>query len=79
MAKGSNQQSVGIGPIHFHNNDHINTQLDNTGNSLVELQPKQALHSVVYSISEVNSSYSFNLLIYFKQSRWWGMNVMNDK
>ena len=55
MNKGSNQQSVEILPIPFHNilstDDPINSQLDNTVKHLVALQPTYPLHSVVYPIS----------------------------
>ena len=41
------KNSVEIHPIPFQNNIPINDQLDNTGKSLVELQPKLPLHYVV--------------------------------
>ena len=46
--------------IPFQNDDTINSQLENTGHFLVALQPTPPLHSVVYPISEANSSDTFN-------------------
>ena len=47
VEKGPKQQYVEIQTIPFNNNDPINTQLENTGKYLVELQPKFPLHYVV--------------------------------
>ena len=46
------QQYVDIIPIPFQNDDPINVQLENTGKTLVALQPKSLLYYVVYSISK---------------------------
>ena len=67
--KGTEQQSIGIMPIPYHNDNPLNSQLEKTGIILVALQPKYPLHSVVYLISEAKSSTSFNLLIIFKRYR----------
>ena len=63
------QQFDEIWPINFLNDDVINAQLVNKGKSLVALKSKYPLNSVVYPISEVNSSNPLNELICFKQSR----------
>ena len=47
MKKGPNQQFVDIRPIPFQNYDPINAQIENTGKSLVLLQPISPLHYVV--------------------------------
>ena len=78
MKKGPKQQFVEIRPIPFQNDDHMNAQLENTGKISVLLKPKSSLHSVVYPISEANSSSPFNFLIRFKQNKSWEMNIMND-
>ena len=70
--KVPNQQSVEIRPIPFHNHDLINYQIENTGKSLVALQPTSLLHSVVYPISESNPPTPFNLLILFKFKKVMG-------
>ena len=54
MEKEPKKKSVEIWHIPFHNDDPLNYHLENTGNFLVELQPKNPLHSVVYPISEAN-------------------------
>ena len=41
------KKSVDIWPTPFQNDDPIYAQLDNTGNVLVELQPKPQLNSIV--------------------------------
>ena len=69
MEKGPKQQYVDIRPITFQNEYYINNHLDNTGMFLVVSQPTSQLYSVVYPISEANSSTKFNLLIRFKQNR----------
>ena len=69
MEKGPKQQYVDIRPIPFQNEYYINNQLENTGMFLVVSQPTSQLYSVVYPISEANSSTKFNLLIRFKQNR----------
>ena len=66
MEKGTKKQSVKICPTPFQNDDPINYQLENTGKISVALQPKYPLNSVVYPISEANSSTSFNLLMRFR-------------
>ena len=47
MEKLPRNNSVEIHPIPFQKNIILNDQLDNTGKSLVELQPKLPLHYVV--------------------------------
>ena len=69
MWKGPKQKYVEFQPVTFQNYDPINAQIDNTGIICVVLQPTSTLHSVVYTISEANSSTPFNLLIQFKQNR----------
>ena len=66
MEKGPKQQSVEICPKPFRDYDPINYQLNNTGMFLVAFQPISPLHSIVYPISEANSSTPFNLLIRLK-------------
>ena len=63
--KGPKQQYVDIRPLPFQNDDPINAHIDKTGKSLVALQPKSPLHSVVSLISGANSLITFNLLICF--------------
>ena len=40
IEKVPKKQSVEVWPTPFHNDDPINSQLENTGNVLVALQPK---------------------------------------
>ena len=67
IEKGPKQQSVDIRPTPFQDYDPINYQIENTGNSLVALQPKSRLHSIAYPVSYPNSSTPFNLLILLRQ------------
>ena len=69
MEKGLNQHYVDIITISFQNDDFINSQLENMGKLLVALQPKSPLHSVVYPISEANSSTLFRFLVRFNKNR----------
>ena len=69
MEKGPNQQYVDIRPITFHNDDHMNVQIEKTDKHLASLQPKSLLHSIVYLISEAKSSTPFHLLIRLKRNR----------
>ena len=69
MEKVLKKQSIDIWPIRYQNYDPINAQLDNTGKSLVALQPTSPLHSVLYPIPEAKSSTLFNLLIRFRQNK----------
>ena len=66
MDKVPKQQSVDIWPIPFQNYHPINAHIDNTGKSLVALQPKSSLHYVTYPISEEKSSTPFNLFLRLK-------------
>ena len=65
MEKVPKKKSFEIQPIPFQNDDPINYQLENTGKTLVALQPKpkSPLHYVVCPISEAKSSTKFNFLI----------------
>ena len=45
---------------------------------VVVLQLESQLYSSLYLISEAKSWTPFHLLIRFKKTRWWEMNVMND-
>ena len=74
--EGPKQQYVETRTTNFHNYNLINSQIENTGKSLVALQPTSQLHSVVYPILEANPSTPFNLLIRFKQRQVMG-NEMN--
>ena len=69
MEKGPKQPYIDIIHIHFQNDNHINDLLDNKGKHLVALEPNTKLHSVVYLVSEANSSTPLNLLIQLKQNR----------
>ena len=69
MEKGPKQQYVEIWTVPFHNYDPINAQVENTGKNLVVSQPTYPLYSVVYPISEANSSITFNLMIHFRKNR----------
>ena len=64
--KEPKKQYVEIWRVPFHSDDTISAQLDNTGKSIVILQPTYPLHYILYPISEVNSSTKYNLLIRFK-------------
>ena len=66
MYKGPKQQSFDIRTIPFYNDYSINSQLENTGNISVPMQTKSPLNSVVYPISEANSSTPYKLLTHFK-------------
>ena len=46
IEKVLNQKYVDIQPIPFQNDDPISSQLENTGNIIVALQPKSPLHSI---------------------------------
>ena len=78
MDKVPKQKFVEIRSTPFQNDDPTRAQLDNTGKSVVALQPKSPLHYVVYAIIEANSSTTFNLLIRLDKNRWWVINVIND-
>ena len=69
MDKVPKKKSFEICNIAFHNDDPINAHLDNTGKTLVVLQPKSPLHYVVRPISESKSSTQSNLLMFFKRNR----------
>ena len=77
MEKELKQQSFDIWSIPFSNDSSLNCKLEETSKCLVALQPESPLHSVVYPISEANSSTPFNLMICFNKDRLWKMNVMN--
>ena len=72
MGKGPKKQSIDIQIRPLQNDDPINYHLDNTGKLLVAFQSTYPLNSVVYPISEENSSTLFSLLIRFKKGHVMG-------
>ena len=55
MEKGPKKQYIEIWPTLFHNDDLMDSQIDNTGKCLVALQPSYPLHYILHPILEENS------------------------